>query len=61
LKQEQQKNLLNLGRAGIAATGPSEQKFFAPLFCKKAAALLFRLKPITLWPGRAGRLGVKSK
>jgi hypothetical protein len=41
VNKKKQKNFLNLGRAGSAATGSREQKFFAPLFFKKAAAFLF--------------------
>jgi hypothetical protein len=48
LKKAAQKLLLKLGRAGFAVTGPAKQKFFAPLFFKKAATFLFSLKPIML-------------
>ena len=37
VNKKKQKNFANLGRAGCNATGPKEQKFFAPLFFKKAA------------------------
>ena len=47
--KKKQKNFYNLGRAGDTATSPVEQKFFAPLFFKKAASCLFPLKPIRLW------------
>jgi hypothetical protein len=48
VNKKKQKNFFKLGRAGFCATGPEEQKFFAPLFFKKAAAFLFPLKPIRL-------------
>jgi hypothetical protein len=48
VNKKKQKNFVKLGRAGFVATGPSEQKFFAPLFFKKAATFLFPLKPIML-------------
>jgi hypothetical protein len=48
LEKAAQKLLLKLGRAGFAVTGPAKQKFFAPLFFKKAATFLFSLKPIML-------------
>jgi hypothetical protein len=38
LKKKKQENFFKLGRAGFNATVPAKQKFFAPLFCKKAAA-----------------------
>jgi hypothetical protein len=41
--KKKQQNFFHLGRAGFNATGPEEQKF-----CKKAAAVLFPLKPMTL-------------
>jgi hypothetical protein len=47
VNQKKRKNFFLLGRAGFSAMGPSEQKFFAPLFFKKAAAFLFQLSPIT--------------
>jgi hypothetical protein len=50
VNKKKQKNFFTLGRAGFVATGPSEQKFFAPLFFKKAATFLFPLKPIMLEP-----------
>jgi len=40
VNKKKQKNFVVLGRAGFTATGLVEQKFFAPLFFKKAAALL---------------------
>jgi hypothetical protein len=46
VNKKQQKNFFPLRRAGFVATGPSEQKFFAPLFSKKAASLLFQAEPI---------------
>jgi hypothetical protein len=48
LKKKKQKNFFKLGRAGSNGTGPKSQKFFAPLFFKKAAAYLFPLQPISL-------------
>jgi hypothetical protein len=36
VNKKKQKNFFKLGRAGCTATGPGEQKFFAPLFFKKA-------------------------
>ncbi len=48
VNKKKQKNFFTLGRAGFSATGPKEQKFFAPLFFKKAAAFLHPLKPIRL-------------
>jgi hypothetical protein len=48
VNKKKQKNFVNLGRAGDTATGPAKQKFFAPLFFKKAATFLFPLKPIML-------------
>jgi hypothetical protein len=48
VNKKKQKNFFNLGRAGFAASGPDEQKFFTPLFFKKAAAFLFRPKPARL-------------
>jgi hypothetical protein len=48
VNKKKQKNFFKLGRAGFVATGPSEQKFFAPLFFKKAAAFLLSLMPIRL-------------
>ncbi len=44
-EKKEQKTFVNLGRAGFAATGQREQKFFAPLFFKKAA---------TSFPSRRG-------
>jgi hypothetical protein len=41
VNKKKQKNFFHLGRAGFSASGPEEQKFFAPLFFKKAAAFLF--------------------
>jgi uncharacterized protein (DUF2147 family) len=43
VNKKKQKNFVNLGHAGFAATGPTSQKSFAPLFFKKAATLLFLL------------------
>jgi hypothetical protein len=34
-EQKEATNFFNLGRAGSNATGPGEQRFFAPLFVKK--------------------------
>jgi hypothetical protein len=48
VNKKKQKNFFNLGRAGFNATVPKEQKFFAPLFFKKAAAFLSPLESITL-------------
>jgi hypothetical protein len=48
VNKKQQKNFIKLGRAGFAVTGPTEQKFLAPLFSKKAAFFLFPLKPMRL-------------
>jgi hypothetical protein len=48
VNQKKQKNFFNLGRACLSATVPKEQKFFAPLFFKKAAACPFSLKLIRL-------------
>jgi hypothetical protein len=48
VNKKKQKNFVIPGRAGFVATGPSEQKFFAPLFSKKAASLLFQAEPIRL-------------
>jgi hypothetical protein len=48
VNKKKQKNFIKLGRAGFAVSGPKEQKFFAPLFFKKAAASLFPVKPISL-------------
>jgi hypothetical protein len=45
VNKKKQKNFFTLGRAGFAVTGSAEQKFFAPLFFKKAATFLFPLKP----------------
>jgi hypothetical protein len=50
VNKKKQKNSVNLGRAGCDTTGPKKQKFFAPLFFKKAAAFLLSAKPITLKP-----------
>jgi hypothetical protein len=47
-EQKAAKNFFILGRAGFSATGPSEQKFFAPLLIEKAAACLSPAQPITL-------------
>jgi hypothetical protein len=48
VNKKQQKNFFPLGRAGFTAAGPSEQKFFAPLFFKKAPSFLFQAEPISL-------------
>jgi hypothetical protein len=48
VNKKKQKNFFKLGRAGFAVTGPAKQKFFAPLFFKKAATFLFPFKPIML-------------
>jgi len=48
VNKKKQKNFAKLGRAGFNATAPVKQKFFAPLFFKKAAAFLFPLQPIRL-------------
>jgi hypothetical protein len=48
VNKKKQKNFFQLGRAGFAVTGPAKQKFFAPLFFKKAATFLLPLKPIIL-------------
>jgi hypothetical protein len=48
VNKKKQKNFVILDRAGFVATGPSEQTFFAPLFFKKAAFLLFQAEPIRL-------------
>jgi hypothetical protein len=46
VNKKKQKNFLTLGRAGFAVTGPAKQKFFAPLFFKKAASFLCQAEPI---------------
>jgi hypothetical protein len=38
VNKKKQKNFFNLGLAGSRAPVPESQKFFAPLFFKKAAA-----------------------
>jgi uncharacterized protein (DUF2147 family) len=43
VNNKKQKNFAHLGRAGFPASGSSSQKFFAPLFFKRAATLLFLL------------------
>ena len=48
VNKKKQKNFVKLGPCRCSATGAREQKFFAPLFFKKAAAFLFPLKPIML-------------
>jgi hypothetical protein len=48
LKKKKQKNFSAPGPCWFQRHGLKEQKFFAPLFFKKAAAFLF--PPITLWP-----------
>ena len=57
VNKKKQKNFFNLGRAGFAATVPGEQKFFAPLFFKKAAAILF---PLNLSRSRAAGFGMSA-
>jgi hypothetical protein len=37
VNKKKQKNLVSLGRACVSAAVPKGQKFFAPLFFKKAA------------------------
>jgi hypothetical protein len=49
VNKKKQKNFFTLGPCHFSATGSKEQKFFAPLFFKKAATFLFPLKPIMLW------------
>ena len=39
VNKKKQKNVYELGRACVSASAPGENKFFAPLFFKKAAAL----------------------
>jgi hypothetical protein len=48
VNKKKQKNFFTLGRAGFSAAGPNQQKFFAPLFFKKAASFLFQAEPIRL-------------
>jgi hypothetical protein len=48
VNKKKQKNFFQLGRAGFAVTGPAKQKFFAPLFFKKAATFLCPFKPVML-------------
>jgi hypothetical protein len=48
VNKKQQKNFFQRGRAGFAVTGPAKQKFFAPLFFKKAATFLVPLIPVML-------------
>jgi hypothetical protein len=48
VNKKKQKNFFKLGRVGFAVTGPAKQKFFAPLFFKKAASFLFQAEPIRL-------------
>jgi hypothetical protein len=38
VNKKKQKNFAHLGPCGFNAAGPNEQKFFAPLFFKNAAA-----------------------
>jgi hypothetical protein len=47
VNKKKQKNFFKLGRAGFNAAVPVKQKFFAPLFFKKASAFLFAAKAIT--------------
>jgi hypothetical protein len=39
VNKKKQKNFVKLGRAGFGATGPNQEKFFAPLFFKKSGFL----------------------
>jgi hypothetical protein len=48
VNKKKQKNFFKLGRAGFSAAGPGEQKFFAPLFFKKAASFLCQADPVRL-------------
>ncbi len=48
VNKKKQKNFCKLGRAGFNAAVQNEQKFFAPLFFKKASASLFPLQAIRL-------------
>jgi hypothetical protein len=48
VNKKKQKNFVKLGRAGFAVIGPAKQKFFAPLFFKKAASFLFQAEPVML-------------
>jgi hypothetical protein len=48
VNKKKQKNFFKRGRAGFAVTGPAKQKFFAPLFFKKAATFLFQAESIML-------------
>jgi hypothetical protein len=48
VNKKKQKNFTELGRAGSNTAVPVRQKFFAPLFSKKAAAFLSSLKPVRL-------------
>jgi hypothetical protein len=45
VNKKKQKNFFTLGRAGFSVAGPNQQKFFAPLFFKKAASLPFQAEP----------------
>jgi hypothetical protein len=45
VNKKKQKNIFTLGRAGFNAAVPEEQKFFAPLFFKKAATFLSPAQP----------------
>jgi hypothetical protein len=45
VNKKKQKNFVQLGPCCFSASGPNEQKFFAPHFFKKAAASLFPAKP----------------
>jgi hypothetical protein len=51
VNKKKQKNFAPLGPCRFNVSGPAAQKFFAPLFFKKAATFLFPLKPITLKNG----------
>jgi hypothetical protein len=41
VNKKKQKNFVNLGRAGFAASGPNDQKFLRRFFQKAAAFLIF--------------------
>jgi hypothetical protein len=47
VNKKKQKNFFKLSHAGFAVTGPAKQKFFAPLFFKKAASFLFQAEPVS--------------
>jgi hypothetical protein len=48
VNKKKQKNFFKLGRADFSTAGPNQQRFFAPLFFKKAASFLFEAEPIRL-------------